>query len=128
MPLELQELSPKLDVDAIETQTRIPKLAVRDRKRTSGVTNTTPAALDVSPLISAKESKETLQSSDEKTISVPSPTAQIAPWSKVREYKYEPRHATTQSDGFTASTNELSSCDTGKQPFRHEVCINSNHS
>src|SRR5436190_2777607 len=101
MPLDLQELSPKLDLDAMGTgQTRIPKLAVRDRK------NTTPAALDVSLLINVKESKETLRSSDEKTLSLPSPTSQTAPWSKVRENKYEPRPATTQSDGLTTSTNE----------------------
>jgi hypothetical protein len=132
MPLELQELAPKPDLDATgeSTQIRVPKLAVRGRSdgQSPTVASTTPS----SPTVTAfteKGSKESLRSSDDVTISPPSltSTTDVAPWEKeqsvVNEHKMEPRPATTHSASFTTSTNERHSSDVSKQPFRHEVSI-----
>ena len=126
MPPDLQELSPKPDFDAIDSaQNRVPKLAVRGRNDASpAVTTTTPATLAIANPINEKESKETIQSNDENTLSPPTPIGSIAPWEKEREKKYEPRQATTQSDSFiTTSTSERQFSDAAKQPFRYEVFI-----
>jgi hypothetical protein len=124
MPRELQKLSPKPDSDAVETaQNRIPKVAVRGRNNNGSpmVAGTTFSSTNP---FNQKESKETLRSSDENTLSPSTPNGQGAPWEK--ENKYELRPATTQSNSYnTTSTDQRYSCDTTKQPFRHEVSTNS---
>jgi hypothetical protein len=129
MPHELQALSPNPDFDAVETaQNRIPKLAIRGRNNNGSpiVAGTTPTTLSPTTPFNQKESKETLRSNDENTLSPSTPISQVTPWEK--EKKYEPRPATTQSDSYnTTSTNQRYSCDTAKQPFRHEVSPNSKY-
>jgi hypothetical protein len=129
MPRDLQALSPKPDFDAVETaQNRIPKLAVLGRNNNGSpmVAGTTPTTLSPTNPFNQKESKETLRSNDENTLSPSTLIGQVVPWEK--ENKYESRPATIQSDSYnTTSTNQRYSCDTTKQPFRHEVSPNSNH-
>ena len=113
MPDELQELSPKPDFEAIDTvQSRVPKLAVRGRAAATLVVGSSLTAFK------GKDSKESLQSTDENTLSPPSPN--VAPW-EAGARKFEPRPPTAHSQSFTF-TNERHSSDAGKQPFRQEVC------
>jgi hypothetical protein len=129
MPRDLQELCPKPDFYAVETtQNRIPKLAVRGRNNNGSpmVAEMTLTTLSTTNPFTQKQSKETLRSSDENTLSPSTPTVQGAPWEK--EKKYEPRPATTHSNSYnTTSTDRRHSDDTTKQPFRHEVFTNSKH-
>ena len=126
MPLDLQDLSPKPDFEAMESaQSRIPKLPVRGGTKASPVV---PAATPSVPIVTApfseKHSKESLLSSGENTLSPPSPAAAataVTPWEKENEKKLEPRPVTACSDNFATSTNECHSCEIAKQPFRHEV-------
>lgn len=125
MPLDLQDLSPKPDFETIDSaQSRIPKLAVRGRTKASpGVTATTPSILNFTVPFSEKDSKESLRSSGENTLSPPSPfgaPTTVAPWDK-EEKNFESRPTTTHSDSFTTSTSTRS--ETLKQPFRQEVRI-----
>lgn len=130
MPLDLQDLSPKPDFEAMEsTQNRIPKLAVRGRTRTShAVPTATPSTMSI-PNITApfgkKDSKDTLRSTDENTLLPLSPSVTpttIAPW-VMEEKMFEAGPTTAYSDSFTTSTNEHHSSETTKQPFRQEVRI-----
>jgi hypothetical protein len=119
MPLELQDLSPKPDFDALDAaQKRIPKLGVRGRCDGSPVA--TPAA-PFTPIVPApfteKESKETLVSSNEGTLSPPSPTSPtgVAPWEKAKLPDMTPDTSNTPTpDGRL-------SCEIAAQPFRPEV-------
>ena len=131
MPLDLQDLSPKPDFETMESaQNRIPKLTVRGRTKASSVV---PAAIPntssipyVTAPFSEKDSKESLRSSDDNTLSPPTPSSgptSVAPWDKEKRNKRELMHATAYSDSFTTSTNERHSSETAKQPFRHEVNI-----
>jgi hypothetical protein len=122
MPLDLQELSPKPDFDDTGdfAQKRIPKLAVRGRTDVS-----TPIAQST-PAVEASLNEKESRSSDENTLAPSSPVTapnSIAPWEK--ESKLEPRPSTNHSESFTTSTNERHSSDVSKQPFRHEVSIES---
>lgn len=122
MPIELQELSPRPDFDSVDVKKqRIPKLAVRGRPadQPSVAAMTTPTT----PVFRGeKESKESLRSCDERTLSPLSPNAQsmIAPLEKD---EFETRSSTTRSDGLSTTTKERLSSETANQPFRHEVCL-----
>jgi hypothetical protein len=136
MPQDLQELSPRPDLDSIDSApTRIPKLGVRGRTEKDS-----PAVISVTPSISTinqplSEKAESMRSSEEGTLP-PSPDEKagaVAPWDhgeKKRENKYEPRSPTTASfrrpstahdESFTTATNGRYSTDAVKQPFRAEV-------
>src|SRR5271169_4460897 len=99
MPLDLQDLSPKPDFETMESsQNRIPKLTVCGRTKPSSVV---PAAIpstssipNVTAPFSEKDSKESLRSSDENTLSPPSPSGApttVASWDKEKGNKRELR-------------------------------------
>ena len=132
MPLELQELSPKPDFDAIAeaSQPRVPKLAARRKSDGQFAAMAPPTPLSpTGTAFGEKGSKESLRSTDDATIYPPSPmTPAIAPWenefpSAVKGNKLETRIATTRSDSLTSATIESHSSDAAKQPFRDEVPI-----
>jgi len=122
MPLDVQKLSPKPDFEAIDAPKRIPKLAVRGRPNASPTIPITVTPPDES----AEGSRESLRSSDEKTITPPTPrTANtvVTPWEE-KEKKMEARTPSDRSDSLTTATNDRSSIDTTGQPFRREVHLN----
>jgi len=121
MPIELQELSPKPDFEAIDSAAaRIPKLAVRGRTDPLSQSISSITA-PISPSFYDRERKGSLHSNDERTLLQPSPTVQssIAPWET--EKKMDTLPATPQSDSFPPSANERQVSETVNQPFRHEV-------
>jgi hypothetical protein len=121
MPLDLQELSPKPKLEALDAP-RIPRLTAR--------TNASPVIASAVPITitppagSDAGSKESLRWSDEKTIIPPTPTTPhtvIAPWDDTKS-GLEARTASAKSEkSLTSDTNDRTSSDTAKQPFRHEV-------
>lgn len=120
MPLDLQELSPKPKFEALD----VPRLTSRPAASpfiatAVPITITPPAGSDTG-------SKDSLRSNDEKTITPSTPTTPhtvIAPWDD-KKSGMEARSATAKSEkSLVSDTNDRTSPDTAKQPFRHEVHI-----
>jgi hypothetical protein len=125
MPLDLQELSPKPNFEAMDAPKRIPKLAVRCKSGGSpDVVPVVPITI-TPPADSVNESSSSLRSSDEKTITPPTPTtpnAVATPWED-KERKLEVRSAASVSDSTSEKTTDRASSESTRQPFRHEVYL-----
>jgi len=126
MPLDLQELSPKPNFEAIDAPKRVPKLAVRGRPNAYPVALTTVPIIITPPEECHEGSKESLRSSDEKTITAPVPgipNIDVTSWEE-KVKKMEARSPIGRSDSLSTDTNDRSSIDAARQPFRNEVYLN----